>query len=108
MACYHVFSDVLANSDLGDLKCDYFRLTPSSSRYLISSPWYPFPTGSFAEGVLAPIMQLTVGGKGGMGGGVRAQETVREICRAGRFGMSKAEPARLCPTTFPICPRIEA
>ena len=65
-------------------------------------------------------MQLTVGdklgsyeitgliGKGGMSGGARAQETVREICRAGRFGMSKAEPARLCPITFLICPRIEA
>ena len=26
MACYHAFSDVLANSDLGDFKCDYFRL----------------------------------------------------------------------------------
>ena len=65
-------------------------------------------------------MQLTVGdklgpheitgliGKGGMDGGVRAQDTVREICHAGRFGMSKAEPARLCPTTFLICPRIAA
>jgi hypothetical protein len=35
MACYHVFSDVLANSDLGDLKCDYFRLKPSSRTYLL-------------------------------------------------------------------------
>jgi hypothetical protein len=26
MACYHVFSDVLANADLGHLKCDYFRV----------------------------------------------------------------------------------
>jgi serine/threonine protein kinase len=52
--------------------------------------------------IVAPI------GKGGMGEVYRAQGTVREICRAGRFGMSKAEPARLCPTTFLIRLRTEA
>jgi hypothetical protein len=52
--------------------------------------------------IVAPIS------KGGMAEVYRAQDTVREICRAGRFGMSKAEPARLCLTTFLICPRIEA